>query len=91
VSLRQRYTRLEAQSVREASQARVLLEYRSRLQGPVSLRLQQQATQPAEPVRPASELEVEAWMQSLRLRQPVSALPARQVSPLVAVGVRQTL
>jgi hypothetical protein len=87
----QRYTRLEAQPERQASRPR-LLEYRSRLQGPVLLKLlQQQAMQLAEPVRPASVLEVVAWGQPLRSGQLVSVRTARQPSPLVAASVLQAL
>jgi hypothetical protein len=86
-SPQQRYTRLEAQLERKAS--RPLLEYRSRLQGRVLLRLPlQQATEPA---RPASELEVEAWMQSLWSRQPVSVRPVWQASHPVAAAVLPVL
>jgi hypothetical protein len=88
----QRYTRLEAQPERQASRLRLKLGDRSRPQGPVSLKLlPQQAMQLAEPVRPASELEVEVWMQSLRSGQRVSVRPAWQVSLLAAVWVPQAL
>jgi hypothetical protein len=91
VSPQQRYITLEAQLEREASRSRVQLGYRSRLLGPVSLKLLQEQAMLAESERPASELEVVTWGQPLRSGQAVLVPPAPPVSPLMAVWVQQTL
>ena len=51
----------------------------------------QQAMPQAEPVRPASVLQVVVWGQPLRSGQPVSVRLARRPSLLVAVSVLQVL